>query len=158
MTMDFGIALEIDLEVYSRSAIVNSISDALTAHFLNKSYGNDIERIDVGFICVRPVAGLEEFSKQRKPRYVSSKKIKMIDGSFKEIKNAYSYDIKLDATSFDSFAKASDSEASSMVIDLLIESLSNFDNLPKKVKDFDVELFKKEVTNFLRDLSDRQPD
>ncbi|WMN60701.1 hypothetical protein NI389_05200 [Pseudoalteromonas xiamenensis] len=147
--MNIGFAIEIDMEADEKSALIQSFSDSLTDQFKDKEYGEDIENIDIGFICLRSVPGFESFSAKRKPKYIASQQVPLLDGSTKEVNNTFTFDIKLDNESYEAFVKASDSEALKLLKNELIESLPCFDSLPKKVKRFDVELFKSDVIKFL---------
>lgn len=148
--MKFGITIEIDLEANSKSALIQKVSDSLEGHFRDKDYGSDIENLYVGFICQRPMPDFESFFKERKPKYVSSQSVELHDGGRQVIRNAFSYDVRLNAESYEQFVRAPEAEALALLADSLIESLSNFDALPKKVRGFDVEAFKLEVVNHLR--------
>jgi hypothetical protein len=148
--MDIGFAIEIDIEADEKSALLQHFSDLLGDEFKEKSYGADIENVDIGFICLRTVPGFESFSATRKPKYVAIQQVQLLDGNAKEIKNTFTFDIKLDSESYEVFVKAQDSEAIKLLKSKLLESLSLFDSLPKKVKKFNVDLFKSDMTNFLK--------
>jgi hypothetical protein len=151
--MNIGFAIEIDIEADEKSALVQRFSDLLSDEFKDKSYGEDIENVYIGFICLRTVPGFESFSATRKPKYIAIQQVQLLDGSTKEIKNTFTFDIKLDSESYDVFVKAEDSEAIKLLKSKLLESLSSFDSLPKKMKKFDVDLFKSDITNFLKQQS-----
>jgi hypothetical protein len=148
--MNIGFAIEIDMEADGKSALTQHFSDSLSDEFKDRNYGEDIENIDIGFICLRTVPGFESFSTKRKPKYIASQQVPLLDGSTTEIRNTFTFDIKLDSESYESFISASDSETIKLLKSKLLESLACFDSLPKKVKKFDVELFKSDITNFLQ--------
>ena len=57
----------------------------------------------------------------------------------------FSYDVKLD---YEDFKNQSDEQNEQTLASEIMESLSNLDKLPKKVKDFDKERFKKDMEAF----------
>lgn len=150
--MNFGIGIEIDLEADKYSKSISDFSKMIQEFLYDKNYGHDIENMTVGIICLRPVEGFEEFSKVRKPKYIANKVIKLIDGSSEIIERSFSYDIKFGLSDYEQFVAASSKDSYLILIRLFIDSLSNFDSLPKKVKSFDVEAFKDDVSNYLRKL------
>lgn len=141
--------MELDFRADKKSALIQRFSDSLKDEFKDKNYGEDIENIYIGFICVRTVPGFELFSAKRKPKYVSVQRFTTLDGSKMEIKNTFSFDIKFDGELYDNFVNATDSESIKLLEGELIESLSSFNSLPKKVKKFDVEQFRSDITGFL---------
>ncbi len=149
--MNIGIAIEIDIEADNKSVLIQEVSDALEEAFNDKNYGADIENIDIGFICVRVVPGVEDFSVKRKPKYVASQFIKLLDGSRKEVTNTFSFDVKLDDVAYESFVAASNDEATRLIIHSILASLSVFDKLPKKVKSFDADQFKLDITSYFNE-------
>lgn len=149
MTMNFGIAIETDLEAGGRWALIQSFSDRLAAFLADKSYGDDVENLNVGAICLRPVPGFEEFSKERKPKYLVRQNVKLLDGSSKTVDKLFSYDFKFDLESYEKFVKGTEEEALVILAKLFVNSLSNFEKLPKKVKSFDLVRFKSDITDYL---------
>lgn len=57
----------------------------------------------------------------------------------------FAYDIKLD---FESFKNQTDEDNKKMLASEILDSLTKFDALPKKVKDFDKERFKEDMRMF----------
>lgn len=72
--MNIGFAIEIDKEADEKSALVQRFSDLFSDEFKDKSYGEDLENVDIGFICLRTVSGFESFSATRKPKYIAIQK------------------------------------------------------------------------------------
>lgn len=150
--MNFGISIETDLEADNKSLLIQWVSDSLEGFLKDKSYGEGIQNYQIGFICSRPIPGFEAFSKIRKPKYMEVQKVKLLDGSTKEIEKAYSYDVELDLASYQAFVAASEKDALVIIYTSLVASLSNLDTLPKKVRDFDVSKFKSDLISYLARL------
>lgn len=83
-------------------------------------------------------------------------KVEMLDGSVKSIGNTYSYDIKVPDNLYEDFAAGDKSVAFAILKTLLIESISNFENLKKRGKKFEVDKFKRDLVNELNDLEARK--
>lgn len=154
--MRFGISLEIDSRASENSSVVQTTDELLRAYFESRSYGIGIDSIYVGFICVESKPGFEKFFQPRRPRYVVDDKVEMLDGSVKSIGNTYSYDIKVPDNLYEDFAAGDKSVAFAILKTLLIESISNFENLKKRGKKFEVDKFKRDLVNELNDLEARK--
>lgn len=145
--MNFGITQEIDVQAGTKSDIVISLSESLGDFLSDIDYGNDIQNFFIGCICVMKRPGYEDWFKVRKPRYQAISKVKLLDGSVKQQKGVFTYDIKLD---FEAFVSATDEESKRILALEILKSLSNLDALPKKVKDFDKEQFKTDIEQFFK--------
>ncbi len=147
--MKFSITLEIDSQAYHKATLINDLSNKLESYFAEKSYGEGIQNYLVGCICIKTQPGYEDWNKKRKPRYKDVRKVKLPDKEVElvEVKE-YTYDIKIDNELYDEFIAASETESLRIIFELLKESLSNLDKLPKKVKDFDSECFKEDFLAF----------
>jgi hypothetical protein len=148
--MDFGIALEMDAGSYPRAALIRKISDALTDYLRARNYGEGVGHIFVGLICQKTVAGFEAFAKQeRKPAYKSRETVALIGGGHRELRNTYTYDVKLDADQYRRFVSGPESEARTLVIDVLLKSLTKLDGISREVADFDVQALKAGIADCL---------
>jgi len=146
--MEFGITQEIDVEAERKSNLITALSNLLKSFFVRKGYGIDIEHFFIGVICIKDRPGYEDWFKVRKPRYKAIQKTKQFDGQIKESHGVYSYDIKLD---FEQFVTSSDAASQQLLISEILKSLTHLDNLPKKIKDFDKEQFKHDLSSFLKE-------
>ncbi|WP_417266376.1 Imm44 family immunity protein [Brumimicrobium sp.] len=146
--MNFKISQEIDLEAKEKSLIILFLSDKLSEYLNKRDYGRGVQNFFIGCICVKPREGYEEWFKIRKPKYKELVKIKLLDNSIKELKGVFSYDINLN---FDVFVNNTDIENKKLLASEILNSLSNLDNLPKRVKDFDKEKFKSDLEFFFKD-------
>lgn len=151
--MDFGIAIETDVEGFRRTPLVQRVCDSLRDCLRDKKLGSGVERVTVGFICERIVPGFESFARrERKPKFKARQVVELIGGGSEELTNTFSYDVKLNPVQYEQFITASESEALRLFADVLIGSLTKLDALPAEVEDFDVEGFKSAVTACLREL------
>lgn len=142
--MDFSLTQESNLEGVKNKQIID-FSNSLKEYFINKSYGEGINHFLIGIICVKPE--FESFFKVRKPRYKAIDNIKFFDGNKTELIGVYGYDIRLN---FEEFVSASETESKKILATEILNSLTNLDVLPKKVKDFDKERFKEDIEQFFK--------
>lgn len=142
--MRFALTIETSVGISDeKTNLIINLSNKLSDYFSDKDYGNDVIKILIGVICVAPE--FEWFSKIRKPKYVFYRKY-IRDHSEIIEDRVFTFDLKLD---FESFKNQSDKQNNKMLALEILKSLSNLDSLPKKVKDFDKELFKEDVKTFL---------
>lgn len=146
--MNFGISQEIDVEAEEKSSVIIFLSHKLKGYLSDRDYGQDVQNIFIGCICVKPREGYEEWFKIRKPRYKAIDKIKLLDGNTVELIGVYGYDIKLN---FNEFVAATETKSRKILAQEILNSLSNLDALPKKVKDFDKEKFKSDMKTFFKE-------
>ncbi|MEO8237472.1 MAG: hypothetical protein ABI576_05135 [Flavobacterium sp.] len=150
--MKFTISLKIDQKIQSKSSLINNLSQELTIFFKNKNYGKDIMEIVIGFNCVKPPIGYEHLFKLKKPFYLDFKIIKNIHtGEPIELEKYYFYEIKIDNNHYDKLIVLSDEEIKKIIAHEILNSLSNLDNLPKKIKDFNREQFKKDLESYFKE-------
>jgi hypothetical protein len=142
--MDFSLTQESNLEGDKNIQLIE-FSNSLKEYFIIKSYGEDLNHFVIGIICVKPE--FETFFKVRKPRYKAIDKIKLLDGNTVELIGVYGYDIKLN---FNEFVSATETESRKILAQEILNSLSNLEDLPKKVKDFDKERFKEDIEQFFK--------
>jgi hypothetical protein len=143
--MNFKISQEVDVEALEKSSVINELSSSLNAYLSNRKYGEDVQNIFIGCICVKSREGFEDWFKIRRPRYKERQKIKLLDNSILELNCVFSFDIKLD---FEAFINNSDLENHKLVALEITKSLSNLNLLPKKVIDFEVEMLKSDIKEF----------
>ncbi|WP_282605808.1 hypothetical protein [Pelagibius sp. Alg239-R121] len=152
--MDVGIGIYSDIEAESKVRLIVKAESCLKNYFKDRDYGPDIKNITIGFICERDQPGFEKFSEKRKPQYSSRRKVETIMGEpVEDIHNHFSYSVKFDEASYELFVQSSDIQSLSLIAAELIEGLSNFDKLPKKVKNFDVAKFKADMVELLNGLA-----
>jgi len=123
----------ISLDAKRSTNIINILSEKAKAFFNNREYGPGITSFYIGMICVNPQNDLHQ--KLGKPKY--NKKTKVLE-----------YDLKLD---YKQFMHATDLERKEILAEKVINSLASIEQL--KIKDFDLESFKRDLTVFFRDVS-----
>lgn len=149
--MKFKISLTIDEGANHKVEMINLLTDSLENYFSLKSYGTSINDILIGLTCVNIPKGFEHLFKLQKPFYVDFKIIKnQHTGELIELKEHFYYSIKFEKEEYDEFINSSDEESKNLLIELLLKSLSNFDTLPKKVKNFNKEKFTSDMKAFFR--------
>jgi hypothetical protein len=144
--MDFGVSFEIGYQVSDKMSVIFSQNRYLHDYFLDKDYGEGIKHIYIGLICVQRRKGYEKFHKIRKPKYKAIEKTKSLDGTIKQLNGYFTYDIEID---FESVVNLTAIETNHLFVVELLNSLSKFDYLSKKLKDFDKEQFKENLKEAL---------
>jgi len=145
--MKFAIAQEIDLEASKKEHIIEKVSNLIKSFLSNKDYGDDLQHFYIGCICIKTPPGYEEWFKIRRPRYKAKTTVKKLDGSKIELYGVFSYDIKPD---YERFVYSSDEESERILAEEILKSLSHFDRLSKRVKNFDAKRFKRDLEHFLK--------
>lgn len=126
-----------------KTNLIIGLSHKLSEYFSAKHYGDDLVQIYIRIICVS--REFDWFSTERMPKYVSYRKYVNRDGIEIIEDRVLSFSKKID---YESFKNQSDDENKKMLASAILDSLSNLDALPKKVKDFDKERFKEDVKAF----------
>ena len=90
--MNFGLAVNVSVEIRNKTYLIHSLSDGLEAEFKNKTYGNDIKTLTIGVLCVSPQ--FEQFYKKEiKPKYTKGPKAINPDGIPFTLEDSLEYDI-----------------------------------------------------------------
>ena len=150
--LQVGLAQHLDSNSNRKAELITWFSGRLTNHYSNKSFGSGLENLHIGFICTSPPPGFEDFSKARKPRFRATEKISNLDGTTAELRNSFSYDVKLDRDQYNLFVNGSDKESLEILSKEIVLSLSNLSKLPKKVKDFDSDAFVESFAQFANQI------
>ncbi|PYF72979.1 hypothetical protein [Pedobacter nutrimenti] len=142
--MEFALTMEVSEPIIKNgvSDYIKQLSDQVAEFFKKKDYGDDLQTLYIGIICV--TSEFDFFFKVRKPKYKKGKKVTIEDGRPYERTDSLVYDIKLD---YDSFVNANENEVKMMLSTELLKSFIVFDSV--KIKRFDRESFEKDVTFFL---------
>jgi hypothetical protein len=135
--MEFGITLEIDSQASSKAEIIQNFSDELSKLICSHSFGVDVEQIIIGFICILTVPGYEEWYKERKPRFTKANK-------------TFCFDIKVDGQKYESFVQGNNNSSRIFLATEILGALTKIDKIPKHVKDFNRDLFKEKITEYLQ--------
>ncbi|MEO8237469.1 MAG: hypothetical protein ABI576_05120 [Flavobacterium sp.] len=138
------------IEIDKESQIINKISDSLNSYFSDKDYGDGIKEVIIAIICVSK--NFEQFFIPKKPKYIKDKKITKSIHTHQtyEIEKCLTYDIKID---FDEFKNASnEKDRERLLAEQILSSLIVFDTMQKKIKDFDLLLFKTDLENYFKEI------
>lgn len=147
--MKFSISLRIDSEGQHKSFIIHDLSQILSAYFKDKDYGTDICDFLIGIICVKVPHGLEKLFEPKKISYVDFKVIKnKFTGESITLNKQLSFDIKMNLIDYDSFVSLNDEDSKRLIAKMILDSISNFEFLPKKVKNFNKEKYVEDLKYF----------
>lgn len=148
--MHVGMTMVSDQEVVHKTDVIIDLIEPIDSYFITRNYGQDLQQIAIGFICVMSHKGYEGWYKVRRPRYTEIGYISLSDASLKEVKGSFSWEIKLD---FDTILHNTYAENEKLLAFEVMKSLCYLDNLSKKVKDFDKERFASDMKEFFRGRS-----
>ncbi len=138
---------EYDNVMAEKAHYIQSFSEHyLENYFLNNNYGHDVLEISISTILIKSTSGFELFFKARKPIYIQHQEF------FNELNNCrwewnkrFMIEIRFDNDVYDSFLKADEKESNSILARETLKALEQLDKLPKRLKDFDKEAFKRDV-------------
>jgi hypothetical protein len=175
IAMHFTIALTVDTRAGIKSHILTNLSIYLKKSFEDKDYGADLLKYTLGFTSVLAPEGYGHFFEKKKPIYVSDRMTKnKFTGEkyhmFKLFINSiviepdeyedfvmfklFINSIVIEPDEYEDFVSGTDLHSLAMVKAKILASLSNLDQLPKKVKDFDKERFRLDMKNLLEQADD----
>lgn len=126
--MDFGFSQEISEDVIHKGDVITLLSFRAEDFFREKDFGEGIQTLIIGFICVHP--DFDFFFKKRK-KYTKEGKV-------------LEYDIKLN---HEKFKDATEQGIKELIAMEIKESLKIISDL--KIENFDVERFEKDLYMFL---------
>ena len=146
--MRIGLAWIINPEIGKFNNMSNQFEANLNEYFAQRDYGDGIKEICIGILCDNPPPGFEKFGEPRRPKYTYEYKTYTRGDVSYTIGRKLEYDIKLD---FETFKNATNEEASRILAEEILNSLTVFDKMKKKIKDFDSELFKKDLEQYFKE-------
>lgn len=133
--MEFSIGSQFSREfTFEEGRITHKLAEELNSFFIDKDYGNRIEKIYVGVICVSE--GFEPFFKVR-PFKVMRKEA------------ALEYEIKLD---FETFKNSDEDKRKQLLIDEFLTKTREF-LTEKTINGFDEGLFLNDLGSYFNDKS-----
>lgn len=147
--MEFALAQTTSVELDKQASFITNFSNHLENYFLKKDYGKDLKSIIIGINCVSP--NFEQFFKIQKPKYIGNKKVSIskYTGQSYEIEKCLSYDLKLD---FETFKNISEIEAKKYLSEEILKSIDIIGTMQKKIKDFDLLMFKKDLSSYFKEF------
>lgn len=143
--MNFGLALNVSVEIKNKSMLIQSLSNELEEYFKTKQYGADIKTFTIGVVCISPQ--FEPFFKEKKPKYIKGIKVINPDGIPFTLEDDFEYDVKID---FESFKNANEEEARKILAGKILLSLIVFEKIKSKIKDFDMNSFKADLEEYFK--------
>jgi hypothetical protein len=142
---------ESDIEASHKLEVVESLSNQFASFFERKDYGSGVKSILIICILVKTKPGYEDWFKVRRPKFTEYKLLEnKITGYKKVIEKEFAYEIRIDHNDFDEFISQYDKVSKKILALRVLDSLSNLDKLPKKVKDFDKERFNADIQDFFQ--------
>ncbi len=150
--MKFSVAVTCNPISRIKIDFIHPLLQELNAQLALKELGGGVMEYLIGLdICHYPL-GYEKFRKNFKPKFTEYKSVKnRHTGQQMEIIKLFHYSLSFDNDQYKKFISISDKESEKMLVSEIVNSLSNLDKLPAKVKDFDRELFKQEVIKFFQE-------
>lgn len=142
--MNFALTQEVSELIIKNgvSDYIKQISDSISGFIEKKDYGEDLQSIYIGIICVSPE--FDFFFKIRKPKYKNGKEIVIQDDRPYELISALVYDVKLD---HEKYVRANENEVKKMLSIELLNSLTAFNSV--KIKAFDRKRFESDIEQHL---------
>ncbi len=149
--MNFEIVVnELDEEISDKLPLVKELSTLTNKFYSDKFYGNGLKSLRLILILIKTKQGYEEWFKARKPKYTEHNVLETFSGQKIEINKEFAIEYRIDNDIYDSFFKATDEKSKKILATEILNSLSNLEALPKKVKDFDKEQFKEDMEQFFK--------
>lgn len=130
--------------------LMSELQDKLNSFFQSKNYGEDLKEIYIGVVAVSP--SLERFFKQQKPKYTFNRIQQVRNSVSYSLDRALKYYINLN---LECFNNANETEAREMLKKELLSSISLFDRLKNKIKDFNVTPFRQDMGRFFEEASQK---
>lgn len=121
----------------------------LEEYFLTFNYGPDVEEIVIAIAIISH----DDLYKPRRPKYTEyGGWITFGPGGPKdrEIKKQFFIDVRFDGDLYDAFIEADEKQAKGILAREILHSLELLDKLPKRLKQFDKERFKSDVSNYFQ--------
>jgi len=143
--MKFGLAIISNLN-QDKTNLITKLSNELEIAFKYRKYGNDVKAFTIGIVCVEPQ--FEQFFKPKKAKYTKGKKEINPDGFPFLLEDDLEYDVKID---FETFKNATEQECRRILAKEILNSLSVFESMKKKIKDFDLKIFKDDLECYFKE-------
>lgn len=155
--MKFSIGLTLDsvsldeTTFKNKSAIVYELSKSINEYIRQFDY-NRISEYAIVMYIVNPPIGFEHLFKDLKPKFIEHKvSINKYTGELFEINKYFNYSVKITGETYSSFIRGTDEESKKILATTILKSLSLLDAMPKKIKDFDKERFKRDLEQFFKE-------
>ena len=143
MKFEFAPASTVELK---HVPVMNELETRLNSFFKSKNYGEDLKEVRISIVAVNP--RLERFFKHQKPIYTPTLKKPVSKSTHRSVEKALKYCINLN---FERFNSASENEAREILKKELMGSISLFDRLKTKIKDFNLTPFRQDMNQFIEE-------
>jgi hypothetical protein len=138
--------------IQPKMQMITKLSNSLQSYFNDKFYGEDILSVSIGLILAKTIKGYEDWYKAKKPKYIQHEiKKSKLTGDTSEVQKMFQYEIKLNDIFLEKFSNSSIQESYSLLCNEILISLSSFDSLPKKIKDFDKKAFRADLEDYFKE-------
>jgi hypothetical protein len=144
--MNFGLAVNVSVEIRNKAFSIQSLSDDLESYFKNRTYGSDIKSYTIGVVCVSPQFD-QFYKKEIKPKYTKGIKVINPDGIPFTLEDSFEYRIKID---YENFKAADEEQSRKLLAKEILASLSVFEKVKSKIKDFDMDSFKADLEEYFK--------
>ena len=155
--MKFSVGLTLDSVsldetiIKNKSAIVYELAKSINEYIRQFDYRGISEYAIIMYI-VNPPIGSEHLFKYLKPKFIEHKVLRnKYTGELFEINKYFNYSVKITGKTYSSFVRGTEEESKKILATTILKSLSQLDALPKKIKDFDKERFKRDLEQFFKE-------
>lgn len=146
--MEFGLSEYVSVEISKKSYLITSLSEDIKDFLKDKEYGESLNSLFIGIICVSPQ--FETFFKSRNPKYTKNKKT-FISKTTKvkyAIENCLEYDVKI---CFEEFNNGLEVDCRKLLANGILQSLKVVEGMKVKIKDFNFEEFKADLEKYFKE-------
>lgn len=149
--MKFKISPTIDNQASKKSHVIYALSSRLEMFFKDKYYGLDVQDYILSISCRLPIEGFEKFFAPKKSAYADDIiKKNRFTGQPIRLYKLFINNTLLSIEEYHEFTESDDEVCKIVILKKIAESLANLSQLPKKVKDFNKELFQADLLEFLK--------
>lgn len=146
--MKINLTMNLDTESSFKSKTISDLDHILQDFFKEKKYSDDLDQILVGIIAIRELPGYEKWFKPRPPKYIFHKTVKdpILKNKTYEINKTYECEFRFSNEDYEIFISEGDNISKILLGKYLLNLLSDWNYLKKKINRFD-------ETNFIKDLN-----
>lgn len=123
----------------------------LNSFFIHKYYGEDVKELEIAAIILKMHPGYENWHIPKRPKYYYYHFSHIIAGNPPIIWNKrFTIETRLSNEDYNALITADSDEADAIIAKVFYRALDQLDKLPKRLKDFDKEGFKRDVEALFR--------
>ena len=151
--MEFSISLTIDKDAAFKASVVDSISHSIRAFVSSGQYGTGLSSFMIIMYIIDSRKATHGLHKLFRPKYTLKKIIKnRLTGELLVIEKQFDYSVKLSNHEYDNFIALSNEQSKKIIVDILIDSLDNFNRFPSDIENFDKVRFVSDIRNYLNHI------